>query len=80
MLPHHGGRSRSSHSFDRDVLATGSSFLYLHIPMEIRISHSFDCPPRTYWDTAWDAAFERELRAEAELDFDVIEERGHAGM
>lgn len=43
--------------------------------MEIRISHTFPCSPKVYWETAWDPAFERELRAEAEVDFTVLEER-----
>ena len=43
--------------------------------MEIRISHTFPCTPKVYWETAWNPAFERELRAEAEVDFTILEER-----
>lgn len=43
--------------------------------MEIRISHSFPCAPRAYWDLAWDPELEREIRAAAEVDFTVLEER-----
>lgn len=47
--------------------------------MEIRISHIFPCPPKTYWETAWNPEFERELRAEAEIDYTVLEERSEGG-
>lgn len=43
--------------------------------MEIRISHTFECDPRAYWETAWKADLEKELRAEAEVDFTLLEER-----
>lgn len=43
--------------------------------MEIRISHTFPCSARVYWETAWDPAFEKELRSEAEVDFTILEER-----
>lgn len=42
--------------------------------MEIRLTHRFQCAPEAYWNLVWDSSFERDVRAEAEVDFTVLEE------